>query len=192
MKCSVYIATSADGYIATPDGGVDWLHTAGNLDTDMGDEDMGFHDFMDSVDCMVMGRKCMEMISNMNLTPEKWLYGDMPIFVLSNTVKEPPENLRGKVEMYSGGISELISRLEKDGYTHAYIDGGTTITSFLNHGLINEMIITKAPLLLGEGLPLFGKINKTNSGSISLLESNQSELISNKEFINNAINDKKF
>jgi dihydrofolate reductase len=70
MKCSVYIATSADGYIATPDGEVDWLHTAGNLDADMGDEDMGFHDFMDSVDCMVMGRKCMEMISNMKLTSE--------------------------------------------------------------------------------------------------------------------------
>ena len=117
MKCSVYIATSADGYIATPDGGVDWLHTAGILEADMGDEDMGFHDFMDSVDCMVMGRKCMEMISNMKLTSEQWLYGDMPISVLSNTIKAPPENLRGKVEMYSGGISELISRLEKDGYT---------------------------------------------------------------------------
>ena len=62
--------------------------------------------------------------------------------------------------MYSGDINELILRLEKDGCTHAYIDGGATITSFLNHGLINEMIITKAPLLLGEGLPLFGKINK--------------------------------
>ncbi|MEJ2622170.1 MAG: dihydrofolate reductase family protein [Candidatus Thiodiazotropha sp.] len=160
MKCSVYIATSADGYIATPDGGVDWLHIAGNLDADMGDEDMGFHDFMGSVNCMVMGRKCMEMISNMNLTPEQWPYGDMPIFVLSNTVKEAPENLRGKVEMYSGGINELISKLEKGGYTHAYIDGGTTITSFLNYGLINELIITKAPVLLGEGLPLFGKINK--------------------------------
>lgn len=160
MKCSVYIATSADGYIAAPDGDVDWLHTAGNLEADMGDEDMGFRDFMDSVDCMVMGRKCMEMISNMNLTPEQWLYGDTPIIVLSNTVKEAPENLRGIVEMYSGDINELISRLEKDGYKHAYIDGGTTITSFLNHGLINEMIITKAPVLLGEGLPLFGQINK--------------------------------
>lgn len=161
MKCSVFIATSADGYIATHDGGVDWLHTAGNLEADMGDEDMGFNDFMNSVDCMIMGRRCMEMISNMNLTPEQWIYGDMPIFVLSNTVKEAPENLQGKVEMYSGGINELISRLEKDGYKHAYIDGGTTITSFLNQGLINEMIITKAPILLGEGLPLFGKINKT-------------------------------
>ena len=161
MKCSVYIATSADGYIATPDGGVDWLHTAGNLEADMGDEDMGFSDFMNSVDCMIMGRRCMEMISNMNLTPEQWIYGDMPIFVLSNTVREAPENLRGKVEMYSGDINELILRLEKDEYTHAYIDGGTTITSFLNNGLISEMIITKAPILLGEGLPLFGKINKT-------------------------------
>ena len=87
MKCSVYIATSADGYIATLDGGVDWLHTAGNLDAEMGDEDMGFSAFMSSVDCMVMGRKCMEMISNMNLTPEQWFYGDMPIIVLSNTIK---------------------------------------------------------------------------------------------------------
>jgi len=139
---------------------VDWLHTAGNLEADMSNEDMGFHAFMDSVDCMIMGRKCMEMISNMDLTPEQWIYGDMPIFVLSNTVKEAPENLRGKVEMYSGDIIELISGLEKKGYTHAYIDGGTTITSFLNHGLISEMIITKAPVLLGEGLPLFGKIYK--------------------------------
>ena len=73
MKCSVYIATSADGYIATPDGGVDWLHSAGNSEADMGGHaDMGFVAFMASVDCMVMGRKCMEMISNMNLPPEQW------------------------------------------------------------------------------------------------------------------------
>lgn len=159
MKCSVYIATSADGYIATLDGGVDWLHTAGNLDAEMGDEDMGFSAFMSSVDCMIMGRKCMEMISNMNLTPEQWFYGDMPIIVLSNTIKEPPENLIGKVEMYSGNLHDLILKLEKNGNTHAYIDGGSTITSFINHNLINEMTITKAPVLLGEGLPLFGKIN---------------------------------
>lgn len=160
MKCSVYIATSTDGYIATPTGSVDWLHTAGNLEADMGGEDMGFRDFMDSVDCIIMGRKCMEMISSMNLTPEQWLYGDMPIFVLSNTVKDAPENLRGKVEMYSGDINELTLRIEKDGYKHAYIDGGSTITSFLNLGLISEMIITQAPVLLGEGIPLFGKINR--------------------------------
>lgn len=161
MKCSVYIATSVDGYIATPDGGVDWLHTSGNLEADMGSEDMGFQSFMDSVDCMIMGRKCMEMISSMNLTPEQWPYGDVRIVVLSNTVKEPPENLREKVEMYSGDIQELILKLESSGFKHAYIDGGSTITSFVNLKLINEMTITKVPVLLGEGIPLFGKINKS-------------------------------
>ena len=95
MKCSVYIATSLDGYIATPDGGVDWLHTAGNSDADLGDDaDMGFAGFLDSVDCIIMGRKCMEMIASMNLTAEQWPYGDIPIVVLSTRMKEPPVNLR--------------------------------------------------------------------------------------------------
>jgi dihydrofolate reductase len=160
MKCSVYIATSADGYIATPDGGVDWLDSAGNQEADMGTEDMGFTAYMDSVDCMIMGRKCMEMIASMNLTTEQWPYGDMPIVVLSNTIKTPPESLVGNVEMYSGDINDLIKKLEADGYKSAYIDGGSTITSFINLKLINEMIITQAPILLGEGLPLFGKINQ--------------------------------
>ncbi|GAC21293.1 dihydrofolate reductase family protein [Paraglaciecola arctica] len=161
MKCSVYIATSADGYIATTDGGVDWLHSAGNLEADMGSEDMGFQSYMDSVDCMIMGRNCMEMIASMNLTPEQWPYVDMPIVVLSKTVKEPPENLTGKIELYSGDIQDLILRLDKSGFKHAYIDGGSTITSFINLELINEMTITKAPVLLGAGIPLFGKIDNS-------------------------------
>lgn len=160
MKCSVYIATSADGYIATPEGDVDWLHAAGDPDADMSNNpDMGFNDFIASVDCMIMGRKCMEVISSFNLTPEQWPYGDTKIYVLSNSLKVPPENLRGKVEMYSGDISALINQLDDSGFRHAYIDGGATITSFINLKLINEMIITKAPVILGDGIPLFGKIN---------------------------------
>lgn len=159
MKCSVYIATSADGYIATLEGGVDWLHTAGKPDADMTiNPDMGFENFIKSIDCMVIGRKCMEVISNMNLTPEQWPYGNTKIYVLSNSVKIPPENLKDKVQMYSGDIRELINNLETGGFKHAYIDGGETITSFINLKLINEMTITKAPVLLGEGVPLFGKI----------------------------------
>ena len=84
----------------------------------------------------------------------------MRIFGLSETVKEPPENLSGKVEMYSGDIQVLIRDLESNGFKHAYIDGGSTITSFINLKLIDEMTITNVPVLLGEGIPLFGKINK--------------------------------
>ncbi|MCP4607923.1 MAG: dihydrofolate reductase [Planctomycetes bacterium] len=161
MKCSVFIATSADGYIATKDGDVEWLEKAGKPDADMGEQsDMGFENYMASIDCMIMGRKCMETVSSFNLTPEQWPYGSTRIFVLSNTVKEAPDNLKGQVEMYSGEIPALMSRLESEGFQHAYIDGGTTITSFLNLGLINEMTVTRAPILLGEGIPLIGKTNK--------------------------------
>ncbi|WP_019614612.1 dihydrofolate reductase family protein [Psychromonas ossibalaenae] len=162
MKCSVYIAASADGYIAALDGGVDWLHTAGKQDADMSSNpDMGFEKFIRSVDCMIMGRKCMEVISNMNLAPEQWPYGDAKIYVLSNSVKNPPENLKEKIEMYSGDIQKLINKLEVDGFNHAYIDGRATITSFINLKLINEMTITKAPVLLGQGIPLFGQIKQS-------------------------------
>lgn len=161
MKCSVFVATSADGYIATMDGGIDWLESAGNGDVDIGDcADMGFADYIASVDCMIMGRKCMEKISSFNLTPEQWPYGDRRIVALSSTVRTPPTNLKGRVEMYSGHIPSLIERLEADGFKSAYVDGGATITSFINLGLINEMILTRAPVLLGEGLPLFGRFDK--------------------------------
>ncbi|TKF21792.1 dihydrofolate reductase [Vibrio genomosp. F6] len=158
MKCSVYIATSLDGFIAKNDGSVDWLHTAGNPNADMGDQaDMGFAKFMASVDCLIMGRKCMEMISSMDLTPEQWPYGDTRIIVLSNTIKQAPDNMKQYVEMYSGDLNALISKLESEGHHHAYVDGGNTIQAFLNKQLINEITITRAPLLLGEGIPLFGE-----------------------------------
>lgn len=158
MKCSAFIATSTDGYIATLDGAVEWLHSAGNTAADMGNEDMGFQAFMDSVDCMIMGRKCMEMIASMNLTPEQWPYGNVPIYVLSHRLSQPPQNLMGKVTMYAGDIHKLISKLDAQGLQHCYVDGGTTITAFINLKLLNRIIITQAPILLGAGVPLFGHI----------------------------------
>ncbi|WP_413112532.1 dihydrofolate reductase family protein [Thaumasiovibrio sp. DFM-14] len=161
MKCSVYIATSVDGFIARENGSVDWLEAAGNTDVDMGDQaDMGFAEYMASVDCLIMGRKCMEMISSMNLTPDQWPYGDTRIIVLSNTVKQAPENVKDHVEMYSGDLQALVSKLDSEGYRHAYIDGGATIQAFINLELIDEITITRAPVLLGEGIPLFGKTIK--------------------------------
>ena len=158
MKCSVYIATSSDGFIAKSDGSVEWLHAAGDTNADMGEQaDMGFNRFIESVDCLIMGRGCMEALSGFDLAPDQWPYHDARVIVLSRTLKEPPENLKDRVEMYSGDIQELVSNLERDGYAHAYIDGGKTIQSFLNLQLINEMTLTRAPILLGDGIPLFGK-----------------------------------
>ncbi len=160
MKCSVFIATSADGFIAKKDGSVDWLHTAGKQDVDLGDDaDMGFKQFMASVDCMIMGRKCMDMIHSMQLTEQQWPYGNTRIIVLSNTLTQLPE-FPGKVELYSGDIKALLKNLESQGHHSAYVDGGTTIQGFINLELINQMTITRAPILLGEGIALFGKTQK--------------------------------
>jgi dihydrofolate reductase len=160
LKCSAFIAISTDGYIATPDGGVEWLETAGN--DEAGDReqfgDGGFRAYISSVDCIVMGRKCMEKISSFNLSPEQWPYGDLPILALSKSVVEAPDNLKGKVDIYSGEIPALLETLSSNGYHHAYVDGGATITSFINHRLLDEMTITQAPILLGDGFPLFGKV----------------------------------
>ena len=162
MKCSVFIATSADGYIATTDGGVDWLETSGKTDVDMGSQsDMGFNDFIATVDCMIMGRHCMEKLASFNLTAEQWPYGDIRIIALSKSIKEIPENLKSKVELYDGEISSLILDLKSIGFKNAYIDGGATITSFLNEKLINEMTITQAPILLGAGKALFGNTQQS-------------------------------
>ena len=158
MKCSVFIATSVDGFIAREDGSIDWLESSGNQDADMGDDaDMGFNDFMSSVDCLIMGRNTMEMISSFNLTPQQWPYKDARIIALSNTIKEPPDNLKDKVEIYSGDLPTLVEHLEQEGFQHAYVDGGKTIQAFLNLKLINEITITRIPVLLGKGKPLFGE-----------------------------------
>lgn len=160
MKCSAFIATSADGYIATSDGGIDWLQQSGRQDADMSaNPDMGFEAFVASVDCMIMGRKCMETLSSFNLAPEQWPYGNIKIYVLSRSLTAVPDNVCDKVELYSGDLFTLINRLESEGYDHAYIDGGTTVTSFLNHQLIDEITITQVPILLGCGIPLFGEIH---------------------------------
>lgn len=167
MKCSIFIAPSVDGYIATEDGGVHWLETAGRPVSKaeesselMNHFNMSMSNFMQNIDCMIIGRKLMNVLSSFNLTPEQWPYGNTKIIALSNTVKEPPENLKDRVQMYSGTIPELIITLDKEGYKHAYVDGGMVITAFLNLQLINEMTLTLAPVLLGSGIPLFGKLDK--------------------------------
>ena len=112
MRCSVFIATSADGFIARKDGNVDWLQNSGKQDVDMGaDADMGFHAFMDSVDCLVMGRNTMEMIAAMDLTDDQWPYGETKIFVLSQSLQQLPHNMKARAELVSGDIPSLMAQL---------------------------------------------------------------------------------
>ena len=151
MKTTVYIATSLDGFIARPDGGIDWLHSSGSPSED---EDYGYRAFMDTVDVLVMGRNTYDLVRTFG----EWPYDDKPVVVLTSRGVDIPESIRETVEPMSGPPEEVVRQLAERGANHLYIDGGKTIQGFLAAGLIQRLIITKIPILIGTGIPLFGSV----------------------------------
>ena len=152
MKVSVFIATSLDGFIARRDGGLDWLDNANG--TVPAGEDCGYGEFMASVDVLVMGRKSYEKV----LSFGAWPY-DKPVVVLSRGKVEIPPELAGRVSGSGEAPDELCRRLEGEGVRRVYLDGGVTIQRFLAAGLVDDLTLTLIPVLLGEGLPLFGPLD---------------------------------
>lgn len=151
-KVSIFIATSLDGYIARLNGDIDWLDAAN--ETVPEGEDCGYGKLMQSVDALVMGRNTYEKV----LTFGSWPYGDTPVTVLSRNPIMFPDHLPRTVQHSSEKLQELCERLSRDGVKHIYIDGGNTIQRFLAAGLVDELTITVIPVLLGEGISLFGSI----------------------------------
>jgi len=152
MTNIVYIATSLDGYIADKDGGLDWLQSIPNPDN----LDMGWVNLIERIDAIVMGRKTFEKVCSFDCD---WPYSK-PVFVLSNSMQSIPEGYEDKVEPIKGSLAEVIEAIGLKGHKHLYIDGGVTVQSFLKEDLIDEMIITVIPILLGGGKPLFGELPK--------------------------------
>ena len=144
MKASVYIALSLDGFIARSDGDVSWL--------DSYSADCGFSEFFDSVDVLVMGRHSFEKVLSFDVG---WPYGDKRVVVLSHSGVEIPSHLRHTTEQLAGPPPEVAANLAQRGFNHLYIDGGATIRGFLDAGLVDSIILTRVPLLLGSGIPLF-------------------------------------
>ena len=152
VHCSVFIATSLDGYIARANGDIDWL--TGSEQSESG-EDYGFKSYFDSIDVLVMGRNTYEKVASFS----EWPYGDKQVVVLSSYALLVTDRLAGRVEIMSGAPGEVVSKLARRGARRLYIDGGVTIQGFLRSGLIDEMTITRLPVLIGEGLPLFGMLD---------------------------------
>lgn len=149
MSNYIYIAVSLDGYIARKDGSIDWLTEIENPDGG----DFGFSDFMQSIDAIVMGRNTFESVLGFN----QWIY-TKPVYVLSSTLKSIPQELSGKAYLIDGDPNSVVKELKSLNLENLYIDGGVTVQNFLRENLIDDMIITRIPILLGEGLPLFGSL----------------------------------
>lgn len=149
MKATVFCATSLDGFIARSDGDVSWLG-----DPSDGDEDGGFAGLMTSIDYLVMGRNTFEKVLDFGV----WPY-TKPVVVLTSRELNVPKKLSEKVEAMSGSPTDVVAVLDKRGAKHLYVDGGKTIQTFLKAGLIQNIIITTVPILIGSGIPLFGMLD---------------------------------
>lgn len=147
MKLSVFCGVSVDGFLARPNHALDFLDAAGQ-------EPHGFEEFYGSVDVVVIGRKTFEVV----LTFGKWFYGKKRVVVLSSRSLDFSAVKGGVVEQMSGEPVEIAARLKARGFKHAYIDGGITIQRFLAAGVIDRLVITRVPVLIGEGIPLFGPV----------------------------------
>jgi dihydrofolate reductase len=147
MTVSVFIGTSVDGFIARPNGDLDWLPAGGG-------EPHGYNEFFASVDALVIGRKTFETV----LAFDAWPYGDKRVVVLSSQPIDLSAAAGGVVEQMAGDPAEIVTKLAASGAHHIYVDGGITIQRFLRAGLVQRLIITRVPVLIGDGVPLFGSL----------------------------------
>lgn len=147
MTVSVFIGTSLDGFIARPNGGLDFLPEGGG-------EPHGYDEFISSVDALVIGRKTFETV----LAFPEWPYGEKRVVVLSSRPIDFSAVRGAVVEQMSGPPAEIVAKLAASGAHHLYVDGGITIQRFLRAGAVHRLIITRVPVLIGDGIPLFGTL----------------------------------
>jgi dihydrofolate reductase len=147
VRASVFVGTSLDGFIARADGSLDFLDAGGS-------EPHGYEEFMASVDALVIGRKTYETVLGFG----GWAYGQKPVFVLSSRPIAPAPS-GAVLERLSGAPRDIVAQLAARGIQHIYVDGGVTIQRFLRAGLIDHLIVTRVPVLIGAGIPLFGSLD---------------------------------
>jgi dihydrofolate reductase len=147
MNLSVFIGASLDGFIARKNGDLDFLPPGGG-------EPHGYNEFIATVDVIVIGRNTFETV----LAMKPWPYGHKRVVVLSSRPVDLSAVVGGIVEQMAGSPTEIVSKLAATGANHLYIDGGITIQRFLRAGLIQNLTITTVPVLIGDGIPLFGSL----------------------------------
>lgn len=153
MRCSVFIATSLDGFIAREDGCIDWLEAASATLPE--GEDCGYGSFIADVDNVILGRRTFEQV----LTFPAWPFGERPVHVLSPSLAAIPEGAPATTHLWRDSPAALAAHLDGRGMRRAYVDGGEAIRSFLRAGLIDDLTVTTVPVLLGRGRALFGPVD---------------------------------
>jgi dihydrofolate reductase len=155
---TIHMAASLDGFIARKNGRVDWMETSDEFaGGDM--MDPGFVEaFLKTIDCYVMGSKTYETALNFEAKGLGWSYGDKPIFVL--TSRELPRT-RDTVQFYSGDLAQFVNeRLRPTFRSIWFVGGGMVCGECLRLGLADEVYYSILPILIGDGIRFFEKLDK--------------------------------
>lgn len=150
MRTTVYLGMSLDGFVARPDDGLDFLPDAPDGD------DFGFSAFLATVDAIVMGRRTFDVV--LGFGPARWPYGRTRLVVLSRTLVALPDGAPDTVELARGHPAEVLRRLAAEGVDHVYVDGALTARTFLVAGLVDVLNVTHVPVLIGDGIRLWGRL----------------------------------
>ena len=182
LQTVVYVGLTIDGFLARPDGALDFLPTPSDPN-----EDFGFADFLASVDVVVMGRKTFDQVAAFVNDGVPWPYAGKPVYVVSRTMRQediPPETLAAarasdenketKISVSAASPAETLrvvareTRKKKGSRPlRAYVDGGSIVRALLEEDLVDEMVLTTVPVLIGRGAPLFGFDARTNVNGAS-------------------------
>jgi dihydrofolate reductase len=147
MRTSVFVGTSLDGFIARKDDRLDFLFQRPEVDN-------GYNAFIATVDALVIGRGTFDVVRGF----KEWPYGNRLVVVLSHAPRRVKVPKGTNCEVMSATPKQVVALLSKRGVKHVYVDGGRTIQGFLRAGLVQRMIITRVPVLIGKGIPLFGLV----------------------------------
>lgn len=141
----IFLGLSVDGFIARPNDDLTWLTSRGEAAGDA-----GFTPFMERIDALLMGRRTYQGIAELT----EWPYFGRPIHVLSSTLDAESDP---RIRVHAD-FETAVQALTDAGYARVYVDGGQTARAFIEAGLIHEITLSYVPVLIGQGVPLFGTL----------------------------------
>lgn len=157
-RVTIHMAASLDGFIARKDGRVDWLETADEFAAGQTLETGFVEAFLKTIDCYVMGSRTYETALRFEAQGFGWTYGDKPTFVL--TSRDLPRT-RNTVEFHSGDLTQFVSQRLRPRFRNIwFVGGGVVSAECLRLGLADEVRYSIIPILIGEGLPFFDRLDR--------------------------------
>ena len=157
-RVTIHMAASLDGFIARKDGSVDWLETSDEFADGETMDPEYVEDFLNRIDCYVMGSRTYEIAVHFEKQGLGWVYGDKPVFVLTH--RELPR-IRDTIEFHSGDLKAFINDNLRRRFNNIWVGGGGALcTECLRLDLVDEISYAILPVLIGDGIPFFEKLDK--------------------------------